>query len=111
MSTIYVFDQEISSVDAIATTDKFLIHDASTGRKETALASDVAGFVLGTTASSKTGFFGATATSAATTIAALTTTVTASATCGFASTAAIGSIITAINSLTQALKDIGIVKT
>ena len=68
--------------------------------------------LIGTTLSAKVGFFGAAGTSAATTIAALTTTVTATGSgVGFISTAAVNSVLSAINSLTSALKDVGIIKT
>jgi hypothetical protein len=68
--------------------------------------------VFGTTLSAKIGFFGAPGTSAATTILALATTVTATGSgVGFQSTAAVASILTGINAITQALKDAGFVKT
>lgn len=43
MSTIYVFDQELSALSAgtLAAGDKFLIHDVSSGTKVTCLASDI----------------------------------------------------------------------
>ena len=89
MSTIYTFHAECSSVDTIASGDKFLIYDVSTGRTEWALASDVAtyagaspalvspsitgspiytgtastSFQIGATLSSRIGFYGIAGTS------------------------------------------------
>ena len=136
MSTIYVFQHEVSAIDSVVTADRFLVWDASTGRTAYATAAQVAAgaggllvgptvtggatfsgtasvsYLFGSTLSSRLGFWGATGTSAATTIAAVATTVTATGSgVGFPSTAAVGSIITQINAIITALKDCGIVKT
>jgi hypothetical protein len=140
MSTIYTFHAECSTMDTLAATDELLVYDASSGRTLSTTPVDIATYVganpgtltspvinsgtfnglfavstsmvLATTLSAKLGFWGAAGTSAATTIAALTTTAFPTASCvGFSTTAAFASVITAINSLTSALKDCGIVKT
>jgi hypothetical protein len=90
MSTIYVFEAEVSALTAgqLAAGDKFLIHDASAADKRVALASDLLAYVgagplsgatfvggavysanasfsflVGTTLSAKIGFFGKAGTS------------------------------------------------
>lgn len=45
MSTIYVFDQELSQVDAIAQNDVILLHDTSTGLKKYATIAQAMGSI------------------------------------------------------------------
>lgn len=136
MSTIYTFHAECSTMDTLASGDELLVYDASTGRTVSCTPADIAtyasgnlatiavtgggsfsgtssvSYVIGSTLSSRVGFYGQTGTSAATTIAALTTTVTATGSCvGFATTASFSVVMEAINSVISALKAVGIVRT
>ena len=111
MSTIYTFHAECSTMDTLASTDEFLVYDASSGRTVTATPADIETFIgsnlsgvtlagantvtggmdfsvsssvrIGTTLTAKVGFWGAAGTSqrASATQATITITVTATS-CG-----------------------------
>lgn len=140
MSTIYTFHSECSSIDTIASGDKFLVYDASTGRTVTALASDIAAgasanlvapaitnggswsgnasfsILIGNTLSSRVGFYGIAGTSQPASAAqgALTMTAfnptTASSVIGFSTTAAMQDCLNLIIQLRACLVANGLMK-
>lgn len=140
MSTIYTFHAECSSIDTIASGDKFLVYDASTGRTVTALASDIAAgasanlvapaitnggswagnasfsIIIGNTLSSRIGFYGIAGTSqpASAAQAQYTNTVHNPTTCtgviGFSTTAALQDLIGLVMQMRTALVNNGLIK-
>lgn len=66
MSTIYVFDDEVSEVSTPAQADRILLHDASAGLKKYATLSNVGANVLGSLAAANTWAAAQTFTAAAT---------------------------------------------
>lgn len=140
MSTIYVFNAELSSVDSLAAGDKFLIYDTSSGRSVTALASDIATYaaanltapaivnggswagnasfsiLIGTTLSSRVGFYGIAGTSQPTSAAQAqyTNTVFNPTTCtgviGFSTTAAMQDALGLLMQMRTALVNNGLMK-
>lgn len=139
MSTIYVFDQEVSSLTAgtLAAGDKVLIHDVSAALKKVALASDIAAYVsanigsgtdtvltasssisiqIGTTLSARVGFYGKAGTSqlAAAAQAQYTNTVhnptTATGVVGFSTTAAMQDALGLLMQMRTCLVDNGLMK-
>ena len=63
MSTIYVFDQELSALTTGAADDKVLIHDTSAGTKKYIAVSDLQTVLLGLATTSVVAFHGVTKTS------------------------------------------------
>jgi hypothetical protein len=140
MSTIYVFNAELSTMDTLASTDKFLVYDASSGRSVTATPSDVQTYVsanlsapaivnggswagnasfsilIGTTLSSRVGFYGVAGTSQPASAAqgAVTCTVlnptTASSVIGFSTTAAMQDVLSLIIQMRATLVANGLMK-
>lgn len=137
MSTIYTFHAECSAIDSLASSDKFLVFDASTGRTLDCGPSDIATYVaasggisqqlsgdvaytgtasasfrIGSTLTSRVGFFGQTGTSAITTVTAAVTTLTAGA-CGvaFQTTASLSALIDKVNGTISALQTLGLMRT
>lgn len=93
MSTIYVFDEEVSALTTVVSGDIVLLHDASAGTKKYATLANLAKGVLGDAATDTIGFYGATpinqGTMTATAVTALATVTieiatASSATAGFA---------------------------
>ncbi len=60
MSTIYVFNDELSALSTAATNDVLLIHDTSAGTKADVTVSVLQSAILGNTSTGPVGFFGAT---------------------------------------------------
>lgn len=137
MSTIYTFHAECSTMDTLAASDEFLVFDASTGRTVSATPANIATYVassggvsqqlsgdaaytgtasasfrIGSTLTSRVGFFGQTGTSAITTVTAAVTTLTAGA-CGvaFQTTASLSALIDKVNGTISALQTLGLMRT
>ena len=60
MSTIYVFDEEVSALVTGNTSDKLLVHDASTGTKKAITCGNLQSVMLGAAVTDTVGFYGAT---------------------------------------------------
>lgn len=60
MSTIYVFDEEVSALVTATTSDKVLVHDASAGSKKAVTLANVQTAILGAASTDTVGFYGAT---------------------------------------------------
>jgi hypothetical protein len=141
MSTIYTFHAECSSVDSLADADRFLVYDASTGRTEYALASQIStyaasdglvgaqlsgdsnysstasfSFIIGSTLSSRIGFYGKAGTSqpAGAAQAQYTNTVENPSTCtgvvGFSTTAAMQDALGLLMQMRTTLVNVGLMK-
>jgi hypothetical protein len=141
MSTIYTFHAECSSVDSLADADRFLVYDASTGRTEYCLASDIStyaatdglvgaalsgdatytgtasfSFRIGSTLTSRIGFYGTAGTSKAVGAAQAqyTNTVYNPTTCtgviGFSTTAAMQDALGLLMEMRTTLVNVGLMK-
>lgn len=141
MSTIYTFNAECSSMDTLADGDRFLVWDASSGRTVYCLASDIStyaatdglvgaalsgdssysgtasfSFRIGSTLSSRIGFYGTAGTSqpAAAAQAQYTATVHNPTTCtgviGFSTTAAMQDALGLLMEMRTTLVNVGLMK-
>ena len=140
MSTIYVFNAELSTMDTLASGDKLLCYDASSGRSVTTTPSDIQTYIannlsapaivnggswsgnasfsilIGNTLSSRVGFYGIAGTSQPASAAqgAVTCTVFNPTTCtgviGFSTTAAMQDVLALIVQLLATLVANGLMK-
>ena len=106
MSTIYVFDDELSALATPASGDKLLVSDVSTGTKKTVTCGELIGLIRGEATTDTVGFYGVTAvnqgTFTATALTAIgTTTLSVAFTgiFGFASSTAGNALITRVDQM------------
>ena len=107
MSTIYVFDDELSALATPASGDKLLISDVSAGTKKTVTCGELLGLLHGEATTDTIGFYGVTAvnqgTMTATALTAIgTTTLSAANTSvvfGFASSTAGAALVARVGQL------------
>jgi hypothetical protein len=114
MSTIYVFDDEVSALATVATGDRVLIADVSAGVKKYTTVANLQTGILGSASGSTVGFYGVTkvdqGTMTATALTAIaTTTISQVATSGkwaFASSTAAQALVTRVTQMQANLEDL-----